>query len=80
MLGHSLGLFPLFTPSFALWSPVTHDGIVPARSSSPTASLFGRILAEELKYEGPEQGKINNELMQLKNQLSLYFQMMGVDS
>jgi hypothetical protein len=41
---------------------------------------IGRILAEELKYEGPEQGKINNELMQLKNQLSLYFQMMGVDS
>jgi len=41
---------------------------------------IGRILAEELKYEGPEQGKINNELVQLRNQLTLYFQMMGVES
>ncbi|MDE0895832.1 MAG: phosphotransferase [Planctomycetota bacterium] len=54
MLGHSLGLFPLFTPSFALWSPVTQNGIVPARSSSPTACLFGRILAEVAGNFGAE--------------------------
>jgi len=38
---------------------------------------IGRILAEELRYEGPERGKINNELMQLKNNLVLFFEMMG---
>lgn len=40
---------------------------------------IGRILAEELRYEGPEQAKINNELIALKNNLVLYFKMMGVD-
>ncbi|MDG1500636.1 MAG: phosphotransferase [Planctomycetota bacterium] len=44
MLGQSLGLFPVFTPSFALWSPVTIDGIVPRVDSGPMASLSGRIL------------------------------------
>ncbi len=44
--GHSLGLFPLFTPSFALWSPVTRAGIVPARSSDPKATPLGEMLAE----------------------------------
>jgi ParB family chromosome partitioning protein len=41
---------------------------------------IGRILAEELKYNGPEQGKINNQLVQLKNQLVLYFEMMGLEA
>lgn len=40
---------------------------------------IGRILAEELRYEGPEQGKIHNELLALKNNLVLYFRMMGVE-
>lgn len=40
---------------------------------------IGRILAEELRYEGPEQSKINNELMALKNNLTLYFRMMGIE-
>ena len=40
---------------------------------------IGRILVEELRYEGAEQLKINNELMQLKNNLILYFKMMGVE-
>ena len=40
---------------------------------------IGRILAEELRYEGPEQDKINNDLIALKNNLTLYFKMMGVD-
>ena len=38
-----------------------------------------RILAEELRYEGPEQGKIINELIALRNNLHLYFEMMGVE-
>lgn len=38
---------------------------------------IGRILAEELRYDGPERGKINNELMQLRNNLNLFFEMMG---
>ena len=37
---------------------------------------ISRILVEELRYEGPEQKKINNELMQLKNNLVQYFEMM----
>lgn len=41
---------------------------------------IGRILAEELRYEGPERGKINNELMQLKNNLILFFEMMGSEA
>ncbi|MFT6361825.1 MAG: hypothetical protein ACJAZ8_000219 [Planctomycetota bacterium] len=45
MLGQSLGLFPVFTPSFALWSPVTIDGIVPLVSSGENANLIGRILS-----------------------------------
>ena len=40
---------------------------------------IGRILAEELRYEGPEQRKINNELMALKNNLVQYFQMIGME-
>lgn len=40
---------------------------------------IGRILVEELRYDGAEQLKINNELMQLKNNLILYFKMMGVE-
>ncbi len=40
---------------------------------------IGRILAEELRYEGPEQKRINNELMALKNNLVLYFRMMGME-
>jgi ParB family chromosome partitioning protein len=40
---------------------------------------IGRILAEELRYDGPERGKINNELMALKNNLIQYFRMMGVE-
>lgn len=38
-----------------------------------------RILVEELRYEGPEQAKINNELMALKNNLVQYFRMMGLE-
>lgn len=34
-----------------------------------------RILAEELRYEGSEQGKINGELLELKNKLDQYFEM-----
>ena len=41
---------------------------------------IARILAEELRYNGPEQTKINNQLVQLRNQLSLYFEMMGVEA
>ncbi|MEM9380901.1 MAG: ParB N-terminal domain-containing protein [Planctomycetota bacterium] len=40
---------------------------------------IGRILAEELRYEGPEQNRIINELMALKNNLVLYFRMMGME-
>lgn len=40
---------------------------------------IGRILAEELRYEGPEQSKINNDLMALKNNLVQYFKLMGVE-
>ena len=40
---------------------------------------IGRILAEELRYDGPEQQKIHNDLMALKNNLVLYFRMMGVE-
>lgn len=38
-----------------------------------------RILAEELRYEGPEQGKINGELLELKNKLDQYFEMIGLE-
>ena len=41
---------------------------------------IGRILAEELRYDGPEQQKINNELMALRNNLTLYFRMVGIES
>ena len=40
---------------------------------------ISRILIEELRYEGPEQTKINNELITLKNNLLQYFRMMGVE-
>ncbi len=39
---------------------------------------ISRILVEELRYEGPEQRKINNELITLRNNLVQYFEMMGV--
>ena len=39
-----------------------------------------RILAEELRYEGPEQSNINGELRDLKNKLDQYFEMMARDS
>ena len=35
-----------------------------------------RILAEELRYEGPEKKKINKELLALKEMLDQYFDMM----
>ncbi len=38
---------------------------------------ISRILVEQLRYEGPEQSKINKELMQLKDNLAQYFQMVG---
>lgn len=41
---------------------------------------ISRILIEELRYEGPEQKKINNELITLKNNLIQYFRMMGIDN
>lgn len=40
---------------------------------------ISRILVEELRYDGPEQQRINNELMALKNNLVQYFRMMGVE-
>ncbi|MFT7677972.1 MAG: ParB family chromosome partitioning protein [Planctomycetota bacterium] len=40
---------------------------------------IGRILAEELRYSGPEQAKIHNELMALKNNLVLFFEMMEAE-
>ncbi|MFT5198067.1 MAG: ParB family chromosome partitioning protein [Planctomycetota bacterium] len=40
---------------------------------------ISRILVEELLYEGPEQAKINNELMTLKNNLVQYFEMLGIE-
>ena len=39
-----------------------------------------RILAEELRYDGPEQAKINNALVTLRNNLSLYLEMAGLES
>ena len=39
-----------------------------------------RILAEELRYEGSEKGKINSELLELKNKLEQYFEMMSAQS
>lgn len=41
---------------------------------------ISRILIEELRYEGPEQRAINNELITLKNNLLQYFEMMGIES
>ena len=40
---------------------------------------ISRILIEELRYEGPEQRAINNELITLKNNLVQYFEMMGIE-
>ncbi|QDU69950.1 ParB/RepB/Spo0J family partition protein [Engelhardtia mirabilis] len=40
---------------------------------------ISRILIEELRYEGPQQRKINNELMTLKNNLVQYFRMVGIE-
>lgn len=38
---------------------------------------ISRILVEELRYEGPERGAINKELLLLKNNLIQYFEMVG---
>lgn len=40
---------------------------------------ISRILIEELRYDGPEQRAINNELITLKNNLLQYFEMMGIE-
>ncbi len=40
---------------------------------------IGRILVEELRYDGPEQAKIHSELLLLRNNLTLFFKMMGVE-
>lgn len=40
---------------------------------------ISRILIEELHYEGPEQQKIHNELLKLRNNLEQYFRMAGVE-
>ena len=36
-----------------------------------------RILVEDLRYQGPERKKINEELRQLKENLDQFFQTMG---
>jgi ParB family chromosome partitioning protein len=36
---------------------------------------ISRILVEQLRYDGPEQGKINDELMKLRDNLVQYFRM-----
>ncbi len=41
---------------------------------------ISRILVEELRYDGPEQAGIHKELLQLKDNLVQYFEMMGVES
>ena len=50
--------------------------ISPVRRANRSIS---RILIEELRYEGPEQRKIHNELIALKNNLVQFFEMMGVE-
>lgn len=40
---------------------------------------ISRILVEELRYEGPEQEKILDELRRLKSNLNEYFRMMGIE-
>ncbi len=39
-----------------------------------------RILVEELRYEGPEQKKINQELRDLRDKLGQYFEMMELEA
>ncbi len=39
---------------------------------------ISRILVEELRYEGPERVKINEELLTLRNNLVEYFKMVGL--
>ncbi len=41
---------------------------------------ISRILVEELRYEGPEQARIDSELMLLKNNLEQYFKMVGASA
>ena len=41
---------------------------------------ISRILIEELRYEGPEQQQINNELIKLRNNLTQYFSLMGIEN
>ena len=50
--------------------------ISPVRRANRSIS---RILVEELRYEGPEQRKIHNELIALKNNLIQFFELMGVE-
>jgi ParB family chromosome partitioning protein len=53
-----------------------HEMLSPMKRVNKSIS---RILIEELRYEGPEQSKINNELMTLKNNLVQYFDMLGIE-
>jgi ParB family chromosome partitioning protein len=40
---------------------------------------ISRILIEELRYEGPDSGAINNELISLRNNLTQYLRMLGIE-
>jgi ParB family chromosome partitioning protein len=40
---------------------------------------ISRILIEELRYEGPDSGAINNELIALRNNLTQYLRMLGIE-
>ena len=41
---------------------------------------ISRILVEELRYDGPDRDKINKEMLTLRNNLSLYLKIAGVES
>ena len=41
---------------------------------------ISRILIEGLRYDGPEQGAIHDELLTLRDNLQQYFEMVGVDA
>jgi ParB family chromosome partitioning protein len=41
---------------------------------------IARILVEELRYDGPEREKINEELLQLKQNLDQYFETIGASA
>lgn len=40
---------------------------------------ISRILIEELRYDGPDSGAINNELIALRNNLTQYLRMQGIE-